>query len=256
LKRRDCRLEQADLSRTVVGMDPAFPAGHSEVFRDTMIRKTLIALPLLCTAVAAPSALAGFEVTQAHALASVLIGDGPEVVDEDWDLPLQVCAVAGGPQGIGSSTGASFNLGYGFNGTANAQATSFAPVAVLAAGTLMDFSFVVGGDVTASLSIELLLIANGEAFGAIDLMLQDITEDITLVDLHQTQGSTSMTTAINLIEGHTYQLTAQANAGLMGDGAGSSTASLSFQMLVPAPGVMALLAVCGLAAGRRRRRRD
>jgi hypothetical protein len=112
----------------------------------------------------------------------------------------------------------------------------------------------VDGDVTASLSIEMLLIANGDAFGAIDLMLQDITDDITLIDLHQTQGSTSMTSAVNLLDGHTYQLIAQAQAGLTEDGTGLSAASLSFQMLIPAPGALALLAMCSVAGGRRRRR--
>ena len=246
-------MDQADLSRTVVGLDPAFPADFFEAFRDTMIPKTPLVVPLLCAAALAPTALGDFEVTQAHAMASVLVGDGPEVVDEDWGLPLQVCAIAGGPQGIGSSTGASFDLGYGFNGTANAQATSFSPIAILAAGTLMDFSFIVDGNITASLSIEMLLCANGEAFGAVDLMLQDITDDITLVDLHQTQGSTSMTSAIDLLDGHTYQLIAQAQAGLAADGAGLSTSSLSFQMLIPAPGALALLAMFGLRGGRRRR---
>lgn len=220
-----------------------------------MIRKTLFFLPLLLATAMAPIAMGGFEVTQAHALASVLIGDGPAILDEDWDLPLQVSAIAGGPQGIGSSTGASFDLGYGFNGTANAQATSFAPIAVLAAGTLMDFSFIVDSNVTASLSVEMLLCANGDAFGAVDLMLQDITDNITLIDLHQTQGSTSMTSAINLIEGHTYQLIAQAEAGLTDEGTGLSSSSLSFQMLVPTPGALALLMIGGLTGRRRRRRR-
>ncbi len=217
-----------------------------------MIRQMRFLLPMLCAVALAPTALGGFQFTQAHGIASVLVGDGPEVIDEAWGLPLQVSAIAGGQGGIGSSTGASFDLGYGFNGTASAQATSFTPVAILAAGTLMDFSFIVNGDVTASLSIEMLLCANGDAFGAVDLMLQDITDDITLVDLHQTQGSTSMTSAIDLLDGHTYQLIAQAQAGLAADGQGLSTSALSFQMLIPAPGALALLAIFGLRVGRRR----
>jgi hypothetical protein len=218
-----------------------------------MACKTFTLLPLAIICAMTPAAVAGFEITEAHALASVLIGDEPEVFDEQWGLPLQVYAFAGGPQGIGSSTGASFDLGYGFTGTANAQATSFVPSAVLASGTLMDFSFVVNGDVTASLSVDMLLISNGDAFGAVDLMLQDITADITLVDVHQTNGTSSMSAAIDLLAGHTYQLIARADAALDFEGEGSNTSSLSFQMLVPAPGALAVLALCGLHPGRRRR---
>ncbi|MCH2137159.1 MAG: hypothetical protein MK101_11365 [Phycisphaerales bacterium] len=210
-------------------------------------------LPLVLTVALAPTAMAGFDVIDAHALASVQIGDGPAILDEDWDLPLEVCAFAAGPQGIGSSTGAAFDIGSGMSGTATAHASGFVADAVLASGTLMDFSFVVDGDVTASLSLDMLLITNGDAFGAVNFALQDITEGIVLVDLEQTQGSTSMTSAIDLIEGHTYQVIATADADIASAQAlAASTSTLSFQILLPAPGALVLLG-CLLAGPRRRR---
>ena len=35
---------------------------------------------------------AGFEVLEAHGLATAQIGDGPVILDEDWSMPLEVSA--------------------------------------------------------------------------------------------------------------------------------------------------------------------
>ena len=219
-----------------------------------MVRKILPIkiLPILAAAFMAPAALADFQVTQAHALASVAIENGPIMLDEDWDMPLQVSAFAGGQQGIGSSTGASFDFAGGFNGMATAQATSCTPESILSAGTMLDFTFVVDGDVTASLCVDMMLMSNGDAFGVVDFLLMDISQNVALVDMQQTTGSTSMVSSVNLLEGHTYQLVAQAETDV-GPQAATSMATLSFELLIPAPGVMGLLAM-GLALGPRRRR--
>jgi hypothetical protein len=216
-----------------------------------MIQKIL---PILIAATLAPTALADFQVTQAHALASVIIENGPAVLDEDWDMPLQVSAFAGGQQGIGSSTGASFDFAGGFNGMATAQATSYTAESILSAGTMLDFTFVIDGDVTASLCVNMMLISNGDAFGVVDFLLMDITQNLSLVDIQQTTGSTSMISSVDLLEGHTYQLTAQAEADVNGQDAATSMATLSFELLIPAPGALALLAM-GIALPMRRRRR-
>jgi len=207
----------------------------------------LVALTGLCA-----TATAGFEVLEAHGQASAQIGDGPAILDEDWGMPLEVSAFAGGPTGIVAGTGSTFNVGNGFSGITTAQVNAWDVAPALLAGSLMDFSFVVDGDVSASLAVDIMLLTNGDAFGNVSLLLQDLTDDLTLMAWQQSTGETSIESVLDLQQDHTYQFVVTANAGT--DGAGLATAQLSFQMLLPAPGALALLGLGAIAPGRRRRR--
>lgn len=221
-----------------------------------MIRYTCTAIGLAVglSLLLAAETHAGFEVIEAHGLASAQIGDGPVILDEDWSMPLEVSAFAGGPEGIVAGTGSTFDIGYGFTGLTTAQASSWTPSPLLAAGTLMDFTFVVDSDISSSLIVDMMLMSNGDAFGSVSLLIQDLTDDMTLLAWQQTAGQTSIESMLDLSEGHTYQFTATANAGVAEGGIGNVTSTLYFQMMLPAPSALGLLALAGMASGRRRRR--
>jgi len=197
---------------------------------------------------------AGFEVIEAHGLASAQIGDGPVILDEDWSMPLEVSAFAAGPEGIVAGTGSTFDIGHGFTGLTTAQANSWIPSPLLAAGTIMDFTFVVDSNIASSLSVDMMLMSNGDAFGSVSLLIQDLTDDMTLLTWQQSSGQTSIETMLDLTEGHTYQFVATSDGGVADGGVGSMTSTLYFQMLLPAPGALGLFGLACMATKRRRRR--
>ena len=213
------------------------------------------ALPACLALLIATVASAGFEVLEAHGLASAQIGTDPAILDEDWSMPLEVSAFLGGPTGMVAGTGATFNIGTGFTGNTSAQVNAFSASPMLAAGTLMDFSFVVDSDVSAALAIDMMLMSHGDAFGSVSVVIQDLTDDLTLLAWQQSSGQASIESMLDLQEGHEYQFVASSQAGIADGGTGSMSSKLFFQMLLPAPGAAALLtvALC-IPRGRRRRR--